>query len=142
MWDGVSYTAGKEPCKLTQCSMCRRNMEWGMAPQGAPVATAKTLQITDEKVRAMAATCPDAARVLKEGFPEAFEREDGALKVKFAGNQVRAAHPTLGEIVVAEVRGIGNFEGHALYLAGSSYVTTQIVTDDRGYKVLAFFKKR
>lgn len=37
----------------------------------------KTLQVTDEKVRAAADSCPTAATVLKTMFPEAFESRDG-----------------------------------------------------------------
>src|SRR5213596_813976 len=34
------------------------------------------LEVTQEKVVAAAATCPDAARILKELFPEAFKKEE------------------------------------------------------------------
>lgn len=98
--------------------------------------SAKTLQITDEKVRAMAAKCPDAARVLREGFPEAFGREDGFAEL-YASNVVYDKAGTSNYIATMVTE--GNFRGAAL-IPGSGY-SAQIVTDNLGRKVVVFAKK-
>lgn len=63
-------------CNCTYCSNARRIAAGRVAqPTQEVKKMAKTITLTDEKVRAMAASCSDAARVLRAGIPEAFEKQ-------------------------------------------------------------------
>lgn len=106
-----------------------------------------TLQITDDKVRAAAAQCPDAKRILTTLFPTVFVDPtfDDAGRVRMPASVYASGgiysnkilHPVLGTIV--ERRDGGNLSGVGLFL--SNQVDWAIEHDSTGWSVLVAYKK-
>jgi hypothetical protein len=86
--------------------------------------TVSDLKVTKERVVAAAAKCGDAARVLKELFPEAF------VKPHVASGELQ-----IDGISRAEVREYGEYEGIGFYLDDYRY-DWAIVKDNEGTLVL------
>ena len=98
------------------------------------------LEITKEKVLKAAKECPDAKKVLKGMFPEAFEDEKyfDLLKLNkgdytlFESKESRDAG--FNDYLFFQIRGAGIFGGKSFYL-NKSY-NWDIITDNEGEKVL------
>lgn len=110
---------------------------------------AKTLTITDERVKEAAAHCPDAKRVLEKLFPDTFVPQDEYMLVpNELGNtkdpcSFSVDGQPLSMVSVMARRCSGNFVGKGVYLACSTstnkaYLKLEwsIVKDNEGMSVL------
>lgn len=103
----------------------------------------KIVHTTEEKVKAAAASCPDAKRVLKTLFPDVFSEDDQ----RFDGEgRLRFNHPTINGFIaipiigsIIEPRENGNLAKVSLYL--NSTFTWSIVKDNHGKDCLVAHKK-
>lgn len=93
--------------------------------------SAKDLAVNPERIRAAARSCPDADKVLRAIFPEAFESE--------AQSPYVAVSITRQELTL-DMRRTGDLAEHGWYLNGER-LRYAVVRDNQGFQVLVLKKE-